>query len=146
MIDKTKSLIPAVLQVVEHKGTEHPSTGVYNEWDKAGSYLCRRCGLALFTSQDKFHSGCGWPSFDEGLPQTVLEKPDSDGILEQPDCCLINQQILIDFIVASVSSGTNNVPDEMKCRIIQGFRRIQIFIVGTIPIINNMCLLLQSEL
>jgi peptide methionine sulfoxide reductase msrA/msrB len=77
---KTKSLPPEVLQVVQNKGTERPFTGHYNDWDRAGSYLCRRCGLPLFRSQTKFHSGCGWPSFDEPLPSAVVEQEDSDGL------------------------------------------------------------------
>ena len=86
MLLKTKSLPPKALHVVLNKGTEHPFTGTYNDWDEAGSYLCRQCGLALFRSQSKFHSGCGWPSFDEELPQAVTQKPDADGLRTEILC------------------------------------------------------------
>lgn len=86
MIDKSKSLTPQALYVIENKGTEHPFTGKYNDWDKPGTYLCRRCGLALFRSQQKFHSGCGWPSFDEEVPQAVLRKPDADHVRTEILC------------------------------------------------------------
>jgi peptide methionine sulfoxide reductase msrA/msrB len=76
---KTKSLPPNALYVVLNKGTEPPFTGPYTDWDGAGSYLCRQCGLTLFRSQAKFHSGCGWPSFDEEIPKAVTQKPDADG-------------------------------------------------------------------
>lgn len=77
--DKIASLTPSVKAVVEDKGTERPFTGEYDDFGDSGTYLCRRCGLALFRSQTKFHSGCGWPSFDANLPDAVLNKPDADG-------------------------------------------------------------------
>jgi peptide methionine sulfoxide reductase msrA/msrB len=76
---KTESLTPTTLQIVENKGTEHPFTGDYNDLDLPGSYLCRKCGLTLFRSKTKFHSGCGWPSFDENISDAVIQRPDSDG-------------------------------------------------------------------
>lgn len=79
MILKTQSLTPSILQIVRNKGTEHPFTGEYNDFDQPGTYLCRQCGLALFRAQSKFHSGCGWPSFDAEIPGKVERKPDEDG-------------------------------------------------------------------
>ncbi len=76
---KTQSLPPHVLKIVRNKGTEHPFTGEYETWDKPGTFLCRQCGLALFTSHSKFHSGCGWPSFDEEIKHAVLSQPDFEG-------------------------------------------------------------------
>lgn len=86
MAFKSKSLTPTILRIVENKGTEHPFTGTYNDWDQAGTYLCRQCGLALFESENKFHSGCGWPSFDEGLNKAVLEERDRDGLRTEILC------------------------------------------------------------
>jgi peptide methionine sulfoxide reductase msrA/msrB len=83
---KTKSLMPAVLRVVRDKGTEYPFTGKYDKYDQAGTYLCRLCGLALFRSQTKFHSGCGWPSFDEEIKNAVREQRDEDGIRTEIIC------------------------------------------------------------
>jgi len=79
MILKTQSLQSHVLEIVRNKGTEHPFTGEYDNWDKPGTFLCRQCGLALFTSHSKFHSGCGWPSFDQEIKGAVLTQPDADG-------------------------------------------------------------------
>lgn len=76
---KTNSLPEEVLAIIEDKGTERPYSGNYNEFEESGTYLCRRCGLALFRSDTKFHSGCGWPSFDEELPNAVLRETDKDG-------------------------------------------------------------------
>lgn len=79
MIIKTSSLQPEILNIIRNKGTETPFSGEYDELDQAGSYLCRQCGLALFRSQSKFHSSCGWPSFDEEISGTVSRSPDPDG-------------------------------------------------------------------
>lgn len=79
MIIKTVSFPAAIKQVICHKATEYPFTGSYNDLDQAGTYLCRQCGLALFRAQHKFHSGCGWPSFDQEIAGTVKRLPDADG-------------------------------------------------------------------
>ena len=66
-MQKTKSLTPEALRVIRDKGTEVPSTGIYNRFEGIGTYLCRQCGLALFRSDHKFLSTCGWPSFDQEI-------------------------------------------------------------------------------
>lgn len=79
MTFKTASLTDTVIAIVKNKDTEHPFTGDYNDFGESGTYLCRQCGLALFRSTTKFHSGCGWPSFDENIPHAILREPDEDG-------------------------------------------------------------------
>ena len=76
---KSQSLPDIVLHVVRDKSTEYPFTGGYNDHDQPGTYLCRQCGLALFRAQTKFHSGCGWPSFDNDIAGAVARHPDADG-------------------------------------------------------------------
>lgn len=78
-LDKTASLTPKAREVIVNKATERPHSGQYTELTQHGTYLCRRCGLALFRSQNQFHSGCGWPSFDESIIQAVKQIPDVDG-------------------------------------------------------------------
>lgn len=75
---KTASLTPFENDIVYHKHTELPNTGRYDNYDKAGTYLCRNCGIALFRSKDKFYSGCGWPSFDGEVSDNVKHVPDID--------------------------------------------------------------------
>ena len=83
---KWRELSPEETRVIVHKGTERPFTGRYAEHKADGTYECRRCGAALFESEDKFDSGCGWPSFDEALPGAVREVPDADGVRTEIVC------------------------------------------------------------
>lgn len=64
--------------VIEQKGTERPFTGKYNDFYEEGIFVCKKCGTALYDSNSKFSSGCGWPSFDDDLGQ-VKRVPDKDG-------------------------------------------------------------------
>ena len=78
-MDKLASLSDSVRAVVQDKGTEPPFSGEYDAFGEQGTYLCRLCGLPLFRSLTKFHSGCGWPSFDEEIKDAVLLEVDTDG-------------------------------------------------------------------
>lgn len=72
-------LTPEEQRVILKKGTEQPFTGKYNKHNQKGTYVCRQCGAALYSSGDKFDSGCGWPSFDDEIKGAVKRLPDADG-------------------------------------------------------------------
>jgi peptide methionine sulfoxide reductase msrA/msrB len=67
------------IRIIEHKGTELPFSGKYNNFYQDGVFLCKKCGNRLFRSKDKFNSNSGWPSFDDAIEGGVKEVLDRDG-------------------------------------------------------------------
>ncbi|MEK7648246.1 MAG: peptide-methionine (R)-S-oxide reductase MsrB [Patescibacteria group bacterium] len=61
------SLTPEQFRILREKGTEAPFTGEYDELFEPGEYQCAGCGAAVFASDAKFNSGCGWPAFDRSV-------------------------------------------------------------------------------
>jgi peptide-methionine (R)-S-oxide reductase len=61
------TLSEAEYRVLREAGTEAPFMGEYTDTETEGVYHCRACGSELFRSTEKFHSGCGWPSFFSAL-------------------------------------------------------------------------------
>lgn len=84
-----KQLSPNQYYVTRQKGTEPPFTGEYESTETPGMYKCVCCGQELFRSENKFHSGCGWPSFyDPANPQAVEETADtSHGMVRTEVTC-----------------------------------------------------------
>lgn len=72
-------LTSAEERVILHAGTERPFVGEYTDKKDPGTYVCRRCNAPLYRSADKFDSHCGWPSFDDELPNAVRKRTDLDG-------------------------------------------------------------------
>ncbi len=71
-------LSPEVYAVAREKGTERPFTSIYETSKEIGTYHCAACGNALFKSDTKFDSGCGWPSFYEPISKAaVIYTPDN---------------------------------------------------------------------
>ena len=65
--------------IIELKGTEYPNSGEYNKFSQNGIFVCRRCEHPLYSSNSKFDSGCGWPSFDADFENNVKQVKDPDG-------------------------------------------------------------------
>ena len=63
-------------RILREKGTEYPHSGIYNLHFEDGTYLCKACKEPLFTSDNKFESNCGWPSFSEAIDGKIRYEPD----------------------------------------------------------------------
>ncbi len=74
--------------VCRMKGTESPFTGTYHDSEEKGIYKCLCCGTELFSSETKFDSGTGWPSFWESIGDNVKAEEDaSHGMLRVEVLC-----------------------------------------------------------
>lgn len=69
-----QQLTPEQYRVTRQKGTEAPFSGEYVDTKTEGMYHCVCCGEPLFTSETKFHSGCGWPSFYEPIAEQAIDE------------------------------------------------------------------------
>ncbi len=67
-------LSPEAYRVLRQQGTERAFTGEYNNFKEIGTYTCAGCDFELFDSEQKFNSGCGWPSFWGELESASIEK------------------------------------------------------------------------
>ncbi len=76
-------------RILRQAGTERAFTGLYTDHDEEGVYRCAGCGAVLFTSESKYHSGCGWPAFDQAVSAgSILERrDDSHGMIRTEVLC-----------------------------------------------------------
>ncbi|MEI9806463.1 MAG: peptide-methionine (R)-S-oxide reductase MsrB [Bacteroidota bacterium] len=76
--EEWKKILPGELYyIARQKGTERPWTSKFEDFYEKGTYYCAACGNALFQSDTKFESGCGWPSFYEPISKTsIINTPD----------------------------------------------------------------------
>jgi peptide-methionine (R)-S-oxide reductase len=76
--EEWKKILPKdVYYVARMKGTERPWTSKFEQSKDAGTYYCAACGNALFQSDTRFESGCGWPSFYESISkESIIYTPD----------------------------------------------------------------------
>lgn len=79
-------LTPQEEYIMINKGTERPFSGEYENFFEDGIYVCKRCDSKLFTSESKFHSNCGWPSFESCIKDSIIETLDSDKIRMEIIC------------------------------------------------------------
>ncbi len=84
-----KTLTPEQYEVTRRKGTEPPFTGEYEDAEAEGVYKCVCCGQPLFTSETKFHSGSGWPSFWQPLSEesVTVERDFTHGMIRDEVVC-----------------------------------------------------------
>ena len=77
--EEWKKILPSdVFHIARQKGTERPGTSKFENSKEIGTYFCAACGNALFKSDTKFESGCGWPSFYEPISKgSIIYTPDN---------------------------------------------------------------------
>jgi peptide-methionine (R)-S-oxide reductase len=80
-----KALAPEQYKVLRREGTERPFTSPLNDEKRKGTFVCAGCGHPLFTSDMKFDSGTGWPSFFSTLPGAFVTKLDFKMILPRTE-------------------------------------------------------------
>lgn len=83
-----KELTEEQFRILREKGTEYPHSGKYNLHFEEGTYRCAACKQALFSSETKFESDCGWPSFDKALENSVeFQRDTSFGMIRVEVLC-----------------------------------------------------------
>lgn len=84
-----QELSPTEYQICREKGTERPFTGEYWDSKRPGTYVCRCCKEALFSSSSKYDSGSGWPSFYQPIADGVVEelRDSSHGMIRTEALC-----------------------------------------------------------
>ncbi|HKP32386.1 MAG TPA: peptide-methionine (R)-S-oxide reductase MsrB [Chitinophagaceae bacterium] len=85
--EEWKKLLPAeIYNIARLKGTERPWTSKFENFKEIGTYYCAACGNALFKSDTKFESGCGWPSFYQPISKgSIIYNPDHTHGMERTE-------------------------------------------------------------
>src|SRR3954449_3661857 len=84
-----RELTPEQYDILRRKGTERPWSHEYNDEKRSGTYRCAGCGAELFSSDTKFASGTGWPSFDAPAEGDAVEteRDTSHGMIRTEVAC-----------------------------------------------------------
>lgn len=108
-------LTDAEYRVLRQGGTEPAFTGEYTDTETIGVYCCRACGAELFTSDTKYHSGCGWPSFADAKKAAVkLLEDRSMGMLRTEVRCA-NCDSHLGHLFSGEGLAPKDMPDERYC-------------------------------
>ncbi|PLX28604.1 methionine sulfoxide reductase B [Candidatus Parcubacteria bacterium] len=83
---KFNNLTEQEKHIILDKGTEKPFSGEYDKFQEPGTYVCRQCNAELYHSEDKFDAHCGWPAFDDEIPNAIKHIPDADGMRTEIQC------------------------------------------------------------
>ena len=119
------TLTPKEERVIVHKGTEPPFSGEYDNFYKAGTFLCRRCNEPLFSSQSKFDAGCGWPAFDDSFPNAIKRVPDPDGMRTEIECAKCGAHLGHEFVGENLTAkNTRECVNSLSIRFIPTKREI----------------------
>ena len=109
-----QQLTPEQYRIARQSGTERPNGEVYKQFKQqgAGTYYCIGCNAELFSSKEKFDSGCGWPSFyDPSKAKNVKSIPDPDGHRTEVRCKVCDAHLGHVFL----GEGFNTPTDKRYC-------------------------------
>ncbi len=118
-------------EVLRKKGTEAPFTGSLLKEKRKGMYTCAACGNALFSSEVKFESGTGWPSFTDALPGSVKYVLDTSHGMKRTE-----------VVCSKCGSHLGHVFDDLPRRVKAGGPAEK---GGKRHCINSVCLALEAE-
>ena len=110
-----EKLTPAEFQVLRLGGTEPAFTGEYTDTETEGVYVCRACGAELFTSDTKFHSGCGWPSFADADPKAVKLLEDRSYGMVRTEVRCANCDSHLGHLFKGEGIAPESLPDQRYC-------------------------------
>ncbi len=80
-----RKLSPLQFSILREQGTERPFSSPYERNTAAGVYRCAGCGEALFSSEEQFDAGCGWPSFSSPEKGAVTEQEDASHFMRRTE-------------------------------------------------------------
>jgi len=105
-----KILSPEQYEITRNKQTELPFSGEYNDFDDEGFFICVCCGSELFSSEEKFDFGCGWPSFSNPV--------EKNNIQEEADTSLgmVRKEVLCHTCGAHLGHVFNDGPTPSRLR------------------------------
>ncbi|KQX54327.1 MULTISPECIES: peptide-methionine (R)-S-oxide reductase MsrB [Ensifer] len=73
-------------RILRHEDTERPFTSALNHEKRKGTFQCAGCALPLYSSEAKYDSGTGWPSFWQSLPNSVATREDNSLLMTRTEC------------------------------------------------------------
>ncbi|CAH1719594.1 unnamed protein product [Chironomus riparius] len=94
-----KRLTPLQYQITQECGTERPFSGKYNKFNKKGIYVCVVCHQDLFSSEFKYESSCGWPSFNDVLEQGKVTLHKDTSLVGTNLLLLITRPGIVELII-----------------------------------------------
>ncbi len=127
---KDRKLSPELHRIAREKGTEIPFTGKYWNSHEKGMYTCAVCGADLFSSDAKFDSGTGWPSFTEPANRDYVE------LKEDISHGMIRTEVTCKSCGAHLGHVFDDVPTEIKTKAGKKAKRY---------CVNSLCLDLKQK-